>query len=172
LHVHAGREAEARRLAARALAAMPGDAAIVVDSAGCGAWLKEHSDRVRDFSEWCVEAGVPPLRTTHQRVVVQDPCHLRHVQRAGAAVRSVLQPAYELVETDDEGLCCGAGGAYSVLQQQLSAEVRDRKVAAIRRAAASDNALVASANPGCMMQLRGAGIDARHPAELLAEVLE
>jgi glycolate oxidase iron-sulfur subunit len=172
LHVHAGRAADARRLAERTLASMPGDAPIVVDSAGCGAWLKEHSDRVRDFSEWCAETRTPSRRATGRTVVVQDPCHLRHVQRAHGAVRATLRDAFILVETDDDGLCCGAGGAYSVWQPQLSSEVRDRKVAAIRRAAANDQPLVVSANPGCIMQLRSAGIDARHPAELLAEVLE
>src|SRR5205085_4206887 len=50
LHLHAGRLDEARRLASRAIASMPGNAPIVVDSAGCGAWLKEHSDRVVDFA--------------------------------------------------------------------------------------------------------------------------
>ncbi len=172
LHVHAGRDREARRLAARVLASMPGDAPIVVDSAGCGAWLKEHSARVVDFAEWCERAGLAPLRPTGREVVIQDPCHLRHVQHAHHAVRTILRDAYTLLETDDEGLCCGAGGAYSALQPQLSAQVRDRKVAAIRRAASRPQPIVASANPGCMMQLRGAGLDARHPAELIAEVLE
>jgi len=172
LHAHAGRDTQGRLLAERALAAMPGDAPIVVDSAGCGAWLKEHSDRVHDFAEWCVEAGVPPVRATGKRIVVQDPCHLRHVQKAHGAVRVLLGGAYELVETDDEGLCCGAGGAYSVMQPRLSRQIRDRKVEAIRRVAERDDPIVASANPGCIMQLRGAGIDARHPADLAAEALE
>ena len=49
------------------------------------------------------------------RVAVQDPCHLRHVQRVHGATRTVLRPfVRELVELDDDGLCCGAGGAYSV----------------------------------------------------------
>jgi glycolate oxidase iron-sulfur subunit len=172
LHVHAGRDTDARRLAARALAAMPGDAPIVVDSAGCGAWLKEHSPRVRDFAEWCVIQELPAIRPTGRAIVVQDPCHLRHVQRADGAVRTLLAPMYNLVETDDEGLCCGAGGAYSALQPRLSRMIRDRKVEALLRAAGTPNPIVASANPGCIMQLRGAGIDARHPADLLAEALD
>jgi glycolate oxidase iron-sulfur subunit len=171
LHIHAGRADEARRLAARTLAAMPGDAPIVVDSAGCGAWLKEHSDRVVDFAEWLAAQPPIPLRTTGRTVVVQDPCHLRHVQKAHGAVRQVLAPAYTLLETSDDGLCCGAGGAYSVLQPGLSAQILERKVAALRDAGGAQP-VVASANPGCIMQLRGAGIDARHPADLLAEALE
>lgn len=172
LHVHAGRDREARALAARTLAAMPGDAPIVVDSAGCGAWLKEHSDRVVDFAEWVATQPALPLRTTGATVVVQDPCHLRHVQKAHGPTRTVLAGAYGVVETADEGLCCGAGGAYSVLQPELSGKIRDRKADALRSTSAGRNPIVASANPGCMMQLRSAGIDARHPADLLAEALE
>jgi glycolate oxidase iron-sulfur subunit len=96
---------------------------------------------------------------------------LRHVQKAHGAVRTLLGAAYDLAETDDDGLCCGAGGAYSALQPRLSTQIRDRKVAALQRAMGED-AIVASANPGCMMQLRGAGMDARHPADLLAEALD
>jgi glycolate oxidase iron-sulfur subunit len=172
LHVHAGRADEARALAARTLAAMPGDAPIVVDSAGCGAWLKEHSDRVVDFTEWLATQGLPHLRRTNTTVVVQDPCHLRHVQKAHLPTRTVLGAAYDVCETADDGLCCGAGGAYSVLQPELSGMIRDRKADALRSTSAGRNPIVASANPGCVMQLRGAGIDARHPADLLAEVLE
>jgi glycolate oxidase iron-sulfur subunit len=182
LHLHAGRDQLAKRLARRVIASMAGDAPVVVDSAGCGAAMKEYgtllgtddaqafSRRVRDFAQWCTGRELP-VRATGTRVVVQDPCHLRHVQRAHNAVRTVLGAAYDLVETGDEGLCCGAGGAYSVLQPELSHEIRDRKVAAIRVAAGDGDPVVASANPGCMMQLRGAGIDARHPADLLAEAL-
>lgn len=172
LHLHAGRIDQARALARRTLASMPGDAPIVVDSAGCGAWLKEHSSRVRDFAEWVVAAGPPELRPHATRVVVQDPCHLRHVQKAHGAVRALLGRAYEVVDTDDDGLCCGAGGAYSALQTELAARIRDRKIAALRKAAAGREPLVASANPGCVMHLRAAGVDARHPADLLAEVLD
>jgi glycolate oxidase iron-sulfur subunit len=201
LHVHAGRVAEARRLARKVVASMPGDAPIVVDSAGCGAAMKDYgrlvgtpeaerfAARVRDFSEWVAEQeaihGPLPLRDTGRDVVVQDPCHLRHVQHADAAVRRVLSPAYRLHDTADDGLCCGAGGAYSVFEPALSGEVRDRKVAALRKAwparATGGDAtsrdvmappLVVSANPGCSMHLAAAGLDVKHPAELLARALD
>jgi glycolate oxidase iron-sulfur subunit len=184
LHLHAGREAEARALATRVMTAMPGDAPIVVDSAGCGAAMKEYGEllgsadarafgeRVQDFSEWL--ALQPPLRLRPAgiSVVVQDPCHLRHVQKTHGSVRTVLAAAYELVETADDGLCCGAGGAYSLTQPELSGRILDRKVDALRAAAGKPDPIVASANPGCMVQLRGAGINARHPADLIAEVLD
>jgi len=181
LHVHAGRTREAERLARRVIASMPGTAPVVVNSAGCGAVMKDYgrllgtadaeafSARVRDFSEWVVAEGVPAVRSAATAVVVQDPCHLRHVQRAHASVRTVLASAYDLVETDDDGLCCGAGGAYAVLQPELATGIRDRKADALRRARAG--AIVVSANPGCMLHLRQAGLDVRHPADLLADVL-
>jgi len=184
LHEHAGRTSEARRLAARVITSMPGSAPVVVASAGCGAAMKDYgrwlgteearafSGRVRDFCEWVVEAGVPRTRITGRRVVVQDPCHLRHVQRVSAAVRISLAAAYELLETDDEGLCCGAGGVFSLTQPDLAAAIRERKVAAIADAVGDGDAVVASANPGCAMHLAAAGLDVAHPAELLAQALD
>jgi glycolate oxidase iron-sulfur subunit len=185
LHLHAGRAADARRLARRVIAACPGDGPVVVDSAGCGAAMKDYgrllgtdearafSARVVDFSEWLATRPQLALRSTGARVVVQDPCHLRHVQKAQGAVRTVLAPAYRLEETADDGLCCGAGGAYSVLEPALSRQIRDRKVAALRAAHrdADTPLVVVSANPGCAMHLQAAGLTVRHPAELLAEAL-
>jgi glycolate oxidase iron-sulfur subunit len=181
LHLHAGREKEAKRLARRVMRSMPGTAPVVVNSAGCGASMKDYgrllgtpeaeafSARVRDFSEWVVDQIPLVLRATGSTLVVQDPCHLRHVQRAHAPVRAALAPAYDLVDTDDDGLCCGAGGAYAVLQPALATEIRDRKAAALSRAGRT--AVVVSANPGCMLHLRQAGLDVRHPADLLAAAL-
>ena len=183
LHSHAGLAGDARRLARRVMAALPGDAPVLVDSAGCGAQLKDYghlvggpeaerfSRRVRDVHEWLAERldrlpAVPAGR--RPRVAVQDPCHLRHVQRAHLPVRAVLGRVADVVELDDEGLCCGAGGAYSVLQPELAGSIRARKLAAIERAGAP---IVASANPGCCLHLAAAGVDTRHPLELVAAAL-
>src|SRR5439155_9697839 len=93
LAAHGGDLELAHEQAERALAAMPGDAPILVDSAGCGAQLKEHSDRVDDIHEWLApRVGLLRLRRLPYRVAVQDPCHLRHVQKAHGAVRTVLAP--------------------------------------------------------------------------------
>jgi glycolate oxidase iron-sulfur subunit len=184
LHVHAGRVDDARRLARRVIASMPGDAPVVVDSAGCGAAMKDYgrllatpeaaafASRVRDFSEAVAERDSIPVAPTGRRVVVQDPCHLRHVQHAHGAVRSILRDAYTLLETDDDGLCCGAGGAYAVWQPELALAIRQRKVEALDRAGLGEpGTLVVSANPGCVMHLRAAGVDAVHPAVLLERAL-
>lgn len=183
LHEHAGRAGEAARLAERVMATMPSDAPILVDSAGCGAAMKAYgerlgtpsarafSSRVLDVHEWLATREIEGLRPRRAEVVVQDPCHLRHVQRAEAGVRAVLERAYRLADPDDDGLCCGAGGAYAALQPRLAGTIRDRKVAALRRAGGLEP-LVASANPGCVMHLRAGGVDAHHPLELLADALD
>lgn len=183
LHVHAGLVDGARDLARRVMASMPGDAPILVDSAGCGAALKDYghlletdeavafSARVFDVHEWMAQhmdrLPAPTRRLPHP-VAVQDPCHLRHVQRAHQQVRTVLAPYADLVELDDDGLCCGAGGAYAVTHPEMAAELRQRKVEAVRRTGAP---VVASANPGCILHLQTAGLDVRHPFELLSEAL-
>jgi glycolate oxidase iron-sulfur subunit len=190
LHVHAGRIDDARRLARRVIASIPddvpADAPIVVDSAGCGAAMEDYgrllgtpeaaafSARVQDLGEWLAARDLPLLRRP-EVVVVQEPCHLRHVQRAAGPTRAVLAQAFTVSDTDDDGLCCGAGGVYSVLQPALSTAVRDRKVAALQRAAGGaplTDFRVASANPGCLLHLQAAGVRTVHPAELLVEALD
>lgn len=183
LHVHAGLTPDAQKLARAVIAALPGEAPVLVNSAGCGAALKDYghllgtsdgvafSTRVRDIDEWLADhvdelpAAVAPLGP----VVIQDPCHLRHVQRRHESVRTVLAPYAELIELDDDGVCCGAGGAYSAVQPELAGAVRDRKLAAIERATAGRGAtVVASANPGCAMHLAAAGLHVEHPVDLIA----
>jgi glycolate dehydrogenase iron-sulfur subunit len=181
LHVHAGLTDEAKGLAEKVMRSMPGSAPIVVNSAGCGAALKDYghlldtdeakafSARVRDASEF-VAPLVDRLKVRRRLgpVTVQDPCHLRHVQRAHLPVRTVLAAVADVVELDDDGLCCGAGGAYSTLQPELAGEIRERKLAAIGRAGPQ---VVASANPGCAFHLGAAGVNVKHPMDLVAEAL-
>jgi len=182
---HGGLETLATRQTQRAMARFrtsePGrsldDAPIVIDSAGCGAHLKEHggrgSSRIVDAMELIatradrLAALVDPSRR-RPTVIVQDPCHLRHVQRVHAATRVALAPVADVVELDDDGLCCGAGGAYSLLQPAMATELRDRKILAIDRAGGAN---VVSANPGCALHLAGGGISVSHPVEIIAAVL-
>lgn len=182
LHVHAGLRHEARRLAERTMEAFPGQAPILVDSAGCGAQLKEYgrlldstaahefSQRVLDVHEWLVNHldALPPAHADAPRIAIQDPCHLRHVQQSHDPVRVVLARYAEPVILDDEGLCCGAGGAYSMLHADTAAAVRERKIGSIERAQAQE---VASANPGCLLHLRAGGVTVRHPLEIVDELM-
>ena len=180
LHVHAGLHDAAVDMARRVIRMMPGTQPVLVDAAGCGAALKDYGHlvgddegrafaaRVFDVHEWLATRAdrLPPAKRSRGRVVVQDPCHLRHVQRAHLAVRTVLAPYVDVVELDDEGMCCGAGGAYAAQHPDLAADIRERKVAAIRRAGVP---VVASANPGCAMWLAAAGCEVRHPIDIIAE---
>ena len=193
LHGHAGMVEQERRHAERVVHVIGTDRPVLVDSAGCGAALKAYGDllatpearafasQVADVHEWlAADPRLAALQETIRSgdpcggdaVIVQDPCHLRYVQGCHGAVRDVLEPHVSLVELDDEGLCCGAGGAYSMVQPALAAAVRERKVAAVSRAADRSGAsTVVSANPGCAMHLAAAGLDVRHPMELLADAL-
>ncbi len=183
LHEHAGAGEGARDLAERTIAALDDDKPILVDSAGCGATMKnygellgtdqarEFSGRVFDIHEFVAKHvdALPRVTPLDLKVAVQDPCHLRHVQKAHMSVRTVLEPfVRELVELDDDGLCCGAGGAYSLVQPELSSLIRDRKTAVINEAAPD---LLVSANPGCSLHLEKVGHVVVHPMELVDRAL-
>ncbi len=188
LHAHAGLAEDTRDLARHMMETLStgaiAEAPIVVDSAGCGAQMKDYghllgteearafSARVFDICEFLAEhpGRLPEGTPLSETVAIQDPCHLRHVQRVHQATRDVLgRYVPNLVELDDDGLCCGAGGAYSVLEPELSGQIRDRKVAVIN---AKNPHLVASANPGCSMHLAAAGIPTIHPIELVDRAIK
>jgi glycolate oxidase iron-sulfur subunit len=127
------------------------------------------SARVRDIHEWLAErVDDLPAGRLDGRVAMQDPCHLRHAQGVHGAVRRVLARYVDVAELDDDGLCCGAGGAYAAQHPGLAQAIRLRKVAAVRRAGVT---IVASANPGCILHLSAAGLDVRHPVVLVADAI-
>jgi glycolate oxidase iron-sulfur subunit len=191
LHAHAGDLAGARALARANVRAFDAARAevIAVNSAGCGAMMKEYaqlladdpeyaeaaarvSARVRDISELLAGAGPArggPLRLT---VTYDAPCHLMHAQRVITPPLQVLGAieGLTLVPLEDMDQCCGAAGIYSLVEPETSAAVLAPKIDRIGRTGAQ---YVVTGNPGCLMQigagLRRAGIDARavHPVELL-----
>lgn len=178
LHTHAGLADDARGLATTMMATLE-DRPILVDSAGCGAAMKDYGHLVAtaeaetfaanvfDIQEWLADHvdKLPDVAPLDLVVAIQDPCHLRHVQRVHLATRTVLAPfVKEIVELDDEGLCCGAGGAFSILHPELAGDIRDRKVEAIDRVAPD---AVASANPGCSLHLAAVGVPTIHPMQLI-----
>jgi glycolate oxidase iron-sulfur subunit len=180
LHRHAGDPEAADRLHAvnRAAFELDGVDALILNSAGCGASLRDAGDalaqKVRDVTEFLVDAG---LRETPGplplRVAYDDPCHLLHGQRVAAAPRALLRSIPELELFDLPGCrdCCGAAGIYNLTQPAMSARLLERKLQAIRDTAPQ---AVATGNPGCLLQI-GAGVRAArlpvevlHPIELLA----
>jgi glycolate oxidase iron-sulfur subunit len=183
LHAHAGFTDDTRRLALTMIDRLEPELPVIVDSAGCGAAMKDYGHlvgtpeaaefaaRVYDIQEWVAMHidSLPEATPLDLRVAIQDPCHLRHVQRVHGATRTVLAPyVRELVELDDDGMCCGAGGAYSVLQPALADRIRSRKLSSIARAAPD---VVASANPGCSMHLAARNVATLHPMQLVDRAL-
>jgi glycolate oxidase iron-sulfur subunit len=191
LHAHAGQHDEALELArrnVRALAALSADATIVVDAAGCGAMLKEYTrlladdplcdaardlaNRVRDVSEALSTAPLRRGAPLGYRVAYDPPCHLAHAQRVVKEPLSLLDaiPGLEQVSHTDAELCCGSAGSFTFAQPEMSAAVLARKIDAL---CAAQPDVVATGNPGCIMQI-GAGLRAAgrsipvvHPVELL-----
>jgi glycolate oxidase iron-sulfur subunit len=194
LNLHAGDLETARRLARRNIDAFleAGVEAVVTNSAGCGAAMKEYGElladdpeyaekarrfagMVRDITEYVVDLpfkdGLGPLP---QRVTYQDPCHLAHAQGITRQPREILAaiPELELVEMEDADRCCGSGGIYSVVQREMSAQLLESKMRAV---AATGAGVIATANPGCAMQLeaglRRHGLEGRvaHVVDLLDE---
>lgn len=186
LHAHAGLRDDARRLALGNVAAFgDGDEPIVVNSAGCGAILKAYGDlvdgagtrlaaRVRDVSELLAERGPrsgAPLDTT---VAYDPPCHLLHAQLIAEPPLRVLSaiPVLRVTSTADAAQCCGSAGLFTLVEPAMSQAVLAPKLASLAEARPQ---VVATGNPGCLMQL-GAGLAAaglgaavRHPVELLDE---
>jgi len=189
LHAHAGLREQARRLARANVAAFgDGDEPIVVNSAGCGATLKDYGHlldeltpeergggfaaRVRDVTELLAQRGPRPGAPVDARVAYDPPCHLLHAQRLAEPPHRVLAaiPVLRLVSTPDAAQCCGSAGLFTLLEPAMSRAVLVPKLASLREAAPQ---VVATGNPGCLMQL-GAGLAAagiaaraRHPVELL-----
>lgn len=182
LAAHEGAAEAAAAMAERNEAAFSGLDTVVADAAGCSAHLKDYghwvegtlASRVVDATELVAElieeGSLPTSDAGHGAVAVQDPCHLRHAQRIVDEPRVILRAAgYEPVEIDPTGMCCGAAGAYQLKHPETSEELGRRKADQVR---ASGAAVVASANPGCEMQLRshlGDGVRVAHPVELYWE---
>ena len=92
-----------------------------------------------------------------------------HGQRVGAAPRNLLAkiPELTLALHDDPAACCGAAGTYNLTQPAMASAVLERKLATL---VAADPDLVATGNPGCMMQLRAGLLRAGHRAEVVHPV--
>ncbi len=201
LHAHAGLIDEARELARKNVAAFgDGDEPIVVNSAGCGALLKEYGRlladdrdlrspspersggqgvrfgaRVRDVTELLASEamkGPVPGAPLDLHVAYDPPCHLLHAQGVAVPPLKLFTaiPLLELVQVPGAAECCGSAGLFTLLEPEMSRAVLAAKIEQLRVAAPQ---VVATGNPGCVMQI-GAGLAAarvparvRHPVELL-----
>ncbi len=175
LAAHDGKAEAANRYMRHNTDAFGGFDLVVATAAGCSAHLADYvwpgfQPETLDMTvavARAIEAGdLPRIEADKGKIAVQDPCHLRHAQRVVVEPRVILAAAgYEVVETDEAGLCCGAAGIYTVLQPEASTRLGDQKAAQVR---ATGLTRVASANPGCEMQLRShleTGYEVKHPIE-------
>jgi glycolate oxidase iron-sulfur subunit len=197
LHAHNGDLETARQLARRQLDAInPSDFdAIITNAAGCGSHLKHYdrlladdatyadraatwSKKVNDISEFLVEISFrnpSPLahRLSPQIVTYHEACHLCHGQKISAQPREILRaiPGIELRECAEATWCCGSAGIYNITQPQTAAWLQQRKLGHLHATGAS---IVATANPGCLIQLEngfhqaGENVEIVHPVILLA----
>ncbi|MCI0624528.1 MAG: (Fe-S)-binding protein [Acidobacteria bacterium] len=193
LHCHAGIMDTARELAKKNIVAFEQAEvdAVISNASGCGAKLKEYgmllagdrgfaeravhfSQKVKDIASFL--DALPTLAKPGElrlRVAYDDPCHLLHAMKVSRPPRNVLRgiPGLELVELSTPEQCCGSAGIYNITNYELSMRILRRKIDDIRGTGAD---VVATGNPGCMLQiahgLRQAGLDqmkVMHPVELL-----
>ena len=173
IHSHVGDLPRARDLARQNIDAFENRDvdALVVASAGCGARMKEYGHLLRDDPDYAERAErfgrtvkdiheflvdlpfTPPTGGIHKRVTYQDSCHLANAQRITAAPRTLLTsiPGIEFVEMERSNICCGAGGTYTITEREFSLRVLDSKMQRVRE---TDAELLATANPGCVLQLQ------------------
>jgi len=193
LQAHAGFREQARTQARRNIQTLLDGSldAVVTNSAGCGSTMKEYGDlfesdaelaprarefasKVKDVTEFLVALGLqPPAKKLKARVTYQDPCHLAHGQRIRSAPRAILETlGAELAEMPHSDYCCGSAGSYNITQTELSLKILDEKMNDV---ASISPELIATANVGCMLQLRagcrrkGLRAQVRHVIELLDE---
>jgi glycolate oxidase iron-sulfur subunit len=194
LHAHNGEYEWAKDYARRLLDHFDLDQldAIITNAAGCGSHLKNfahllHDDpkyaakakqwteKVRDINEWLVEIDfrAPAQRPTDARVTYHDACHLCHGQKITVQPRELLKriPGLDVAPLTESMWCCGSAGIYNLIQPEMADKLLQRKLDHI---AATGAAIVATANPGCLLQIqnglkaRGTMVEVVHPVTLLA----
>jgi glycolate oxidase iron-sulfur subunit len=184
--IHAGELDRGRALAKRNIAAFERSGAdvYVINAAGCGSALKEYGDlfhedaewrdrahafsaKVRDITEYLDAIGLGPgLGPLPAIVTYQDPCHLAHAQRITAAPRRLLAqiPGLELREMAESSLCCGSAGIYNITQPEMAGRLGRRKVEHVVEVQPQ---ILATANPGCALQIANGLRAAGSPVEVL-----
>ena len=181
---HMGREAEAHASAAANVAAFMAEKnaagldAVVINTSGCGTTVKDYghmlggeeaamvSALAMDISELLVKIGLPEGAPKGLRVAYHAACSLQHGQQVKTAPKDLLKRVgFTVVEPADSHLCCGSAGTYNLLQPEISAQLKARKVETLE---AKNPDVIAAGNIGCMMQIgSGTGVPVVHTVELL-----
>ncbi|MEO6300983.1 MAG: glycolate oxidase subunit GlcF [Paracoccaceae bacterium] len=188
LSQHMGRERDAKVLAARNIRAFMAEKqargldAVVINTSGCGTTVKDYGhlfarDAIAsnasevaaialDVTEVVAKLGLPAGAAKGLRVAYHSACSLQHGQKIKSTPRELLQQVgFEVVEPADSHLCCGSAGTYNLLQPQISAQLRDRKVTTLE---ARKPDVIAAGNLGCIMQIgQGTKLPVLHTVQLL-----
>jgi glycolate oxidase iron-sulfur subunit len=190
LAAHAGVREAARSLARKNIRAFEKESfdAIITNAAGCGATLKEYErlfspeepeyeralafrEKVRDVTEFLAALGLSAkLRQLAVRVTYQDSCHLLHGQKIREAPRQLLRaiPGLEFIELPYSDICCGSAGVYNLTETKASLDLLDEKM---RFAKETGARVIATANPGCLLQMR-AGVEIHKTGQEVLHVVE
>jgi glycolate oxidase iron-sulfur subunit len=190
LPAHAGVRDVARDMARRNIAAFAAANfdSLVTNAAGCGSTLKEYdhlftadepefaaaaalAKKTRDVTEFLLALGLSaPPKSVPARVTYQDSCHLLHGQKIREAPRQLLRaiPGVEFVELPFADICCGSAGVYNVTETKASLDLLAEKMAF---AQATNAQIIATANPGCLLQLR-AGAEIHKTGQEVLHVIE
>jgi glycolate oxidase iron-sulfur subunit len=190
LAAHAGVRDTARELARTNMKAFAGGEfdAILTNAAGCGSTLKEYDrlfaddepehakavafqHKVRDVTEFLAELGLTAmLQPISARVTYQDSCHLLHGQKIREAPRQLLRaiPELKFVDLPHSDICCGSAGIYNLTQTKAALELLQEKMG---HASSTGAAIIATANPGCLLQLR-AGAEIHQTGQEVLHVIE
>ncbi|WP_421703300.1 glycolate oxidase subunit GlcF [Aliiroseovarius sp.] len=155
--------------------------AVVINTSGCGTTVKDYgymfqddpmakeaariSELAKDISEVLVDLDLP-IGEMPQRVAYHAACSLQHGQQIKSHPKTLLKRAgFEVVEPADSHLCCGSAGTYNLMQPEISAELKARKVRTIE---AKQPDIIAAGNIGCMVQIGGGTeVPVVHTVELL-----
>ncbi len=181
---HMGREAESHASAQGNIAAFMAEKrgagldAIVINTSGCGTTVKDYGHMIgsddaaavsaltMDISELLVKLGLPEGAPKGLRVAYHAACSLQHGQQIKTAPKDLLKRVgFTVVEPADSHLCCGSAGTYNLLQPEISAQLKARKVQTLE---AKKPDIISAGNIGCMMQIGSAtGVPVVHTVELL-----
>jgi glycolate oxidase iron-sulfur subunit len=148
-------------------------AALLADDPLFADRAREFSSKVKDVSEFLVERGiVEPTEILEHKVAYDAPCHLIHAQRIAQAPSDLLRriPGVTLIPLRAYETCCGGAGIYNLQHPELSDMILRDKIESIKESGAE---IVATANPGCIMQIgagilvHGLNVKVIHPIDLL-----
>lgn len=153
LHAHSGFVSQGKRRLRILEATLPPNVVVISPSAGCGSYMKEHSDRtILDLSEFLIASGFAQMLSegpaARVKVAYHEACHLVHAQRVSKGPLDLINAVrgVELVELPEATMCCGSAGVFNAVQPEIARQLLDRKWANI---GLSKPDIVVLGNPGC-----------------------